>query len=124
LAKLSGIRDAVATLKTGQLSGDRYSDLTTSLIAVADALPTQLSDPQLAATARAVGPIAAAEHLGAQHRDLLSQVLRRNAFAPGELAGLAQLTGAQDERLAEFTRTATPAELTRYSQLINSDAVI
>jgi len=124
LARLSGIRDAVGTLKTGQLSGDRYGNLTRSLIAVADALPTQLSDPQLAATARAVGAIAAAEHLGAQQRDLLIQVFRHNAFGPGELVDLAQLTGAQDERLAEFTRSATPAELTRYGQLINSDDVI
>src|SRR2546421_9250125 len=40
LTKLNGVRDAVGTLKTGQLSGGRYSDLTRSLIAVADALPT------------------------------------------------------------------------------------
>src|SRR2546421_3702803 len=124
LAKLSGIRDAVGTLKTGELSGSRYADLTRSLIAVADALPTQLTDPQLAATARAVGAIAAAEHLGAQQRDLLSQVFRHNSFAPGELAGLAQLVGAQDERLAEFTRSATPAQLARYNQLANSDDMV
>src|SRR5437763_1692061 len=124
VAKLSGIRDAVGTLKAGQLSGDRYADVTGSLIAVADALPTQLSDPQLAATARAVGAISAAEHLGAQQRDLLSQVFRHNAFGPGDLAQLAQLTGAQDERLAEFTRSANPAQLARYAQLANSDDVV
>jgi signal transduction histidine kinase len=123
LAQLQGIRDAVGTLKTGELSGSRYADLTRSLIAVADALPTQLTDPQLAATARGVSAIAAAEHLGAQQRDLLSQVFRRNAFAAGELAELAQLVGAQDERLAEFTRSATPAQLQRYNQLANSDDV-
>ena len=124
VAKLSGIRDAVGTLKAGQLSGDRYADVTGSLIAVADALPTQLSDPQLAATARAVSAISAAEHLGAQQRDLLSQVFRHNAFGPGDLAQLAQLTGAQDERLAEFTRSANPAQLARYAQLANSDDVV
>src|SRR2546421_4345113 len=123
VAKLSGIRDAVGTLKAGQLSGDRYADVTGSLIAVADALPTQLSDPQLAATARAVSAISAAEHLGAQQRDLLSQVFRRSGFAPGEVAALAQLTGAQDERLDEFTRSATPTQLALYTQLIGSDDV-
>src|SRR5205823_526514 len=50
LSKLQAIRDAVRTLKAGQLSGDRYADLSGSLLAVADALPTQLSDAQLAAT--------------------------------------------------------------------------
>ncbi len=123
LAKLGAIRDAVGTLKAGQLSGDRYADLTRSLIAVSDALPNQLSDAQLAATARAVGAIAAAEHLGAQQRDLLIQVFRHNAFSPGELASLAQLAGAQEERLAEFTRSATPSELARYNQVISSDDV-
>src|SRR5947207_309831 len=39
LAQLQGIRDAVGTLKTGELSGSRYADLTRSLISVADALP-------------------------------------------------------------------------------------
>src|SRR2546421_8390907 len=124
LSKLQAVRDAVRTLKAGQLSGDRYADLSRSLIAVADALPTQLSDPQLAATARAVGAISAAEHLGAQQRDLLSPVFRHNAFGPGDLAQLAQLTGAQDERLAEFTRSANPAQLARYAQLANSDDVV
>src|SRR3989440_9537119 len=123
LDKLDGIRQAVGTLKAGQLSGDRYADLSRSLIAVADALPTQLSDAQLAATARAVAAIAAAEHLGAQQRDLLSQVFRRSGFAPGEVAALAQLTGAQDERLDEFTRSATPTQLALYTQLIGSDDV-
>src|SRR5256885_2174932 len=120
LSKLAAVRDAVGSLKAGQLSGDRYADLSRSLIAVADALPTQLSDAQLAATARAVAAIAAAEHLGAQQRDLLSQVFRRSAFAPGEVAGLAQLAGAQDERLAEFARSATPDQLTLYNKLVGS----
>src|SRR3982751_3186134 len=123
LSKLSAVRDTVGTLKAGQLSGDRYADLSRSLIAVADALPTQLSDAQLAATARAVAAIAAAEHLGAQQRDLLSQVFRRNSFAAGEVAQLAQLVGAQDERLAEFTRSATPSQLGSYNQLMGSDDV-
>jgi signal transduction histidine kinase len=123
LSKLQAVRDEVRTLKAGLLSGDRYADLSRSLLAVADALPTQLSDAQLAATARTVAAIAAAEHLGAQQRDLLSPVFRRGSFAPGELAVLAQLAGAQDERLAEFTRSATPSQLASYNQLIGSDDV-
>src|SRR3989440_50221 len=67
--------------------------------------------------------IAAAEHLGAQQRDLLSPVFRRGTFAPGEVAQLAQLVGAQDERLAEFTRSATPGQLGTYNQLMGSDDV-
>src|SRR5205085_6416114 len=124
LDQLPTIRDAVRQLKSGQLSGDRYTPLSLALIAVADALPTQLSDAQLAATARAVGAIAAAEHLGAQQRDLLSQAFRRGSMTNTELADLAELTGAQDERLAEFTRSATPAQLARYNQLANSDDMV
>ncbi len=124
LSKLPGIRDAVTTLKAGQLSGDRYAELSRDLITVADALPTQLSDAQLAATARAVAAIAAAEHLGAQQRDLLGQVFRRGSFAAGELATLAQLAGAQEERLAEFARSATDSQLKVYNQLAASDDVV
>ena len=124
LDQLPTIRDAVRQLKSGQLSGDRYTPLSLALIAVADALPTQLSDAQLAATARAVGAIAAAEHLGAQQRDLLSQAFRRGSMTNTELADLAELTGAQDERIAEFTRSASPAELARYTELLRGDDLL
>src|SRR2546430_7446385 len=119
-----GHATTVRGLKAGQRSGDRYTYLSQSLIAVADALPTQLSDAQLAATARAVGAIAAAEHLGAQQRDLLSQAFRRGSMTPNELAALAQLTGAQDERLAEFTRSASVGDLARYTAMIKGDDVV
>lgn len=122
--QLPTIREAVRGLKVGQLSGDRYSDLSQNLIAVADALPTQLSDAQLAATARAIGAVTAAERLGAQQRDLLTQVFRRGSMTPAELAELGQLTGAQDERFAEFTRGATPAQLARYTDIVRGDDVV
>jgi signal transduction histidine kinase len=124
LGGLRPVRDNVRALKPGQLAGDRYADLSRALIAVADALPTQLSDAQLAATARAVGAIAAAEHLGAQQRDLLSQVFRRGTLAPGDVADLAVLTGAQEERFAEFTRDASKEELDRYDKMVRSDEVV
>ena len=123
LTQLSGVRQKVQDLKPGQLSGDQYAELSSSLIAVADALPTQLSDAQLAATARSAAAIAAAEHLGAQQRDLLTQAFRRGALTSGEVAELAQITGAQDERIAEFTRSASPVELARYQELSKSDDV-
>src|SRR2546430_7047701 len=49
-------------------------------------------------------------------RDLLSPAFRRGSFASGEVAQLAQLVGAQDERLAEFTRSATPGQLGTYNR--------
>jgi signal transduction histidine kinase len=118
------VRDTVRGLKPGQLSGDKYTELSQNLIAVADALPTQLSDAQLAATARAIGAVTAAERLGAQQRDLLSQVFRRGSMTPAELAELGQLTGAQDERFAEFTRGATSAQLARYTDIVHGEDVV
>jgi signal transduction histidine kinase len=122
--RLPQVRQASRTLKAGQLSGDQYAELAGSLIAVADALPTQLSDAQLAATARAVAAIMAAEHLGAQQRDLLLQVFRRGSMTATELATLAQLTGAQDERIAEFTRGASGKEFNDYTDMARSDDMI
>src|SRR5436305_1409393 len=110
--------------RTRRLRSTRLRLLLPTLVALADALPTQLSDAQLAATARAVGAIAAAEHLGAQQRDLLSQAFRRGSMTTAELAGLAELTGAQDERIAEFTRSASPAELARYTELLRGDDLL
>ncbi len=124
VTRLPAIRGANRGLKSGQLSGDQYADLANSLIAVADALPTQLSDAQLAATARAVAAIVAAEHLGAQQRDLLMQAFRRGSMTSAELATLAQLTGAQDERIAEFTRGASKIEQARYTELLRGDDMI
>ncbi|HEY2670377.1 MAG TPA: ATP-binding protein [Rugosimonospora sp.] len=116
LGTLDTVRAGVQKLGADALSGNQYDDIRHAVLAVADALPTTLADADLAATARAVAAIARAEYYGAQQRDLLRQVFLRGSFLPGEQAQLDQLVGAQDERLAEFSRNATAEQQALYNR--------
>ena len=107
LGTLGTLRAQVAHLNADESGSELYDDVRHAVLSFADALPTTLSDPDLADTARAVAAIARAEHYGAEQRELLHLVLTRHAFAPGEQEELGRLVGAQDERLAEFNRNAT-----------------
>ncbi|MFG2059508.1 nitrate- and nitrite sensing domain-containing protein [Micromonospora sp. NPDC048930] len=91
----------------GDSADPTYVTLVESLLAVADALPAQLRDADLANGARQVAAVAAQEHLASLERDLLRGVFVRGSLAPGELAGLARLRGAREQRQAEFLRIAT-----------------
>ncbi|SBT49405.1 sensor histidine kinase [Micromonospora narathiwatensis] len=105
-------------------SGDpAYGHLVESLLAVADALPAQLHDTDLANGAREVAAVAAQEHLASVERGLLREVFVRGALAPGELARLGQLRGAGEQRQAEFLRIATGPANTAWYRLIDGSDV-
>ena len=112
--RLTATRAQVTALPASQLSAASYRQITEALIAVADALPQQISDPTLSTKARALVAVAVDLHLGAQERDLLRGVFRRGAYAGTELSQLATLVGAQQERRAEFGRSASTAQRTSY----------
>ena len=95
-----------------------YLALAESLLAVADALPGQLRDPELANRAREVAAVAAQEHLAALERDLLRTVFVRGELARGELARLGRLRGAQEQRQAEFSRIAGARAVDAYTRLL------
>ncbi|HKT01200.1 MAG TPA: nitrate- and nitrite sensing domain-containing protein, partial [Rugosimonospora sp.] len=117
------MRAATDRLDADQLSAPTYEDLNRNLLAIADAIPELMTDVELGASARAAAAIATAEHLAAQERDLLRGVFRRGAFQPGELATLASLTGAENERLAEFNRYATNSQRDEYTSLMSAEDV-
>ncbi len=109
------------------LGGDNadptYVTMVDSLLAVADALPAQLRDTELANEARAVAAVATQEHLASLERDLLRGVFVRGDLVPGELAGLGRLRGAREQRQAEFLRIATGTASTAWYRLVTgSDA--
>ncbi|SCE86678.1 Signal transduction histidine kinase [Micromonospora viridifaciens] len=105
------------------LAGDSadtgYGTLVESLLAVADALPAQLRDTDLANRARQVAAVAAQEHLAALERELLRGVFVRGALTRGELTRLGQLRGAREQRQAEFLRIATGPAHTAWYRLID-----
>ncbi|MBY8875867.1 nitrate- and nitrite sensing domain-containing protein [Micromonospora sp. PLK6-60] len=114
-----GQLDPTRALAVGAGSADpAYVALVDALLAVADALPAQVRDTELANGAREVAAVAAQEHLAALERDLLRTVFIRGELADGELVRLGQLRGAREQRQAEFSRIATAPAAAAWRRLI------
>ncbi|SCL17190.1 Signal transduction histidine kinase [Micromonospora nigra] len=114
--------DQFAAAREAALTGDggdpTYQTLVESLLAVADALPAQVRDPDLANGAREVAAVATQEHLAALERDLLRTVFVRGELGRGDLARLGRLRGAQEQRQAEFSRIAGRPATAAYTRLL------
>ncbi|MFV2102590.1 nitrate- and nitrite sensing domain-containing protein [Micromonospora sp. LOL_024] len=115
---LDQLDDARGTALRAATADPTYVGLVDSLLAVADALPAQLRDPELANRAREVATVAAQEHLASLERDLLRAVFVRGTLAPGELTQLGRLRGAQEQRQAEFSRIAGERATGAYARLL------
>ncbi|MGC4895293.1 nitrate- and nitrite sensing domain-containing protein [Micromonospora sp. DT31] len=109
------------------LAGERgdvaYGSLVESLLTVADALPSQLRDADLANEAREVAAVAAQEHLSALERDLLRAVFVRGGLQRGELGRLGRLRGAREQRQAEFLRIASGSARADWYRLVDGTDV-
>ncbi|MFI7216864.1 sensor histidine kinase [Micromonospora maritima] len=126
LDEANGRLDQLGPARELALAGERgdpaYGTLVESLLAVADALPSQLRDAGLANEAREVASVAAQEHLSALERDLLRAVFVRGVLERGELARLGRLRGAREQRQAEFLRIASaPANAAWYRLVDGTD---
>lgn len=91
-----------STRLTAQASGDfqievsaAYATMRQSLIALAQAIPPQLSQTSLIEDARAVALAAELDDLAAQQLDLLLRAFRSQHLLPGELVALASLEGRE-----------------------------
>ncbi|GIJ21092.1 sensor histidine kinase [Micromonospora lutea] len=115
---LDQLGEARATALTTDNADGLYVALVESLLAVADALPAQLRDPELANRAREVAAVASQEHLASLERDLLRAIFIRGELAGGELTRLGRLRGAQEQRQAEFSRIAGERATDAYTRLI------
>ena len=107
LGRLGLARKTATGSSASGFSDTAYRDVAEALLAVADALPAQLRDADLAGAAREVAVGAAREHLAALERDLVGGVLVRGRATTAELTALARLRGAQDQRQAEFAQIAS-----------------
>lgn len=118
-SRLGATREAADNNAAISLMADPvYRPLAEALLAIADAVPAQIADIELANAARAVASVAAVEHFAALERDLLRVVFSRGSVEPGELGAMSELRGARDQRVAEFQRAASPAERTVYDDEI------
>jgi signal transduction histidine kinase len=88
---------------------DAYDQISERLIAVADAVPAQLTHRELIEIARPVMLVAELEHLAAKQLDLLRRVFDRQRLEPGELVTLAGWAGGERQRRDELQRLAGSA---------------
>ncbi|MBQ1075579.1 nitrate- and nitrite sensing domain-containing protein [Micromonospora sp. C31] len=116
--QLGQLEPARGSALGGTSADPAYLSLVESLLAVADALPAQVRDRELANRAREVAAVAAQEHLAAVERDLLRTVFVRGTLANGELVRLGRLRGAQEQRQAEFSRIASRSAADAYTRLV------
>ncbi|WP_432981704.1 nitrate- and nitrite sensing domain-containing protein [Dactylosporangium sp. CA-233914] len=100
-----------------------YGGLADALLAVADAVPGQIADIELANAARALAATAAIEHYSAVERDLLRTVFSRGGLQPGDLGNLSLVQGARGQRQADFRRVATPEQQALYSSEVRGTDV-
>ncbi|HEU4422917.1 MAG TPA: ATP-binding protein [Pilimelia sp.] len=82
-----------------------------AVLAVAESLPEQIAEPELARRARAAAALAGAAHTVAVQRDLLRGAASRKALSTAELTALARLDALAAERIAGYRRTATTDEV-------------
>jgi hypothetical protein len=125
--QLDRLDTARSQARAGSLLGAQtdlvFHDIVAALLAVADALPSQLRDPDLASAAREVAALAAVEHYHALARDLLRAVFSRGSLEGGELVELARLDTARQQREAEFARVAGAAARARYDRTVTGPDV-
>jgi signal transduction histidine kinase len=100
-----------------------FDDLTHALVGVAEAIAAEPVDPRLAANARVVAILNAAEHRAAEERSLLREVFTRGKFLPGELAELAELRGAESDRIEQLASVAPPMARDRYAEVVQGPDV-
>lgn len=123
---MSQVVAARPTAVVGDPAGadERYRVVMPSLLAIADALPTLISDRALASHARAIAALASAKHALAEQRDLLRRVYSRKRFSPGEAVLLARQVAVELERRAVFTATADDRGRMRLTEhLVGPDVV-
>jgi hypothetical protein len=107
-------RQTATNSATGPATDAVYRAISESLLAVADALPAQIADIELANAARAVAALASVEYFASVERDQLRAIFVRGTLLPGNLIAVAEVVGAREQRESEFKRVATVDEANVY----------
>jgi signal transduction histidine kinase len=92
-----------------------YDAMLTSLLALADALPAQMSDPRLIELSRSVALTAGLDRLAAFQLDLITRGLFLHTLQPGDPILLAQWVGAERTQIDTLTKLRPAGQL--FSQL-------
>jgi len=101
---------------------DAYNAVTNAMIGIADAVPSQLSEPRLLESARAVVLVTELEHLASEQLDLLRRVFTAERLERSELVRLAAWQGAERQQLDVIERLPGRTD-ERFDQLVTGDDV-
>jgi len=120
---LDAARAEAPVAVTGPNGDKRYRDIAAAVLAVADALPSEIRDPDLAGRARSVAAVAAIEFYNSIERDALYTAFGAKKFAPGGLAAVTATFGGREQREAEFLRSAATEDRILYTELMQGPDV-
>jgi signal transduction histidine kinase len=118
LTGLDAARTLAEATPTAAAGDKAYRDIAAAVLSIADALPGQIQDPDLASRARSVAAVAAIEYFNSLERDALYTAFTAKKFSPGALASLAAIFGGREQREAEFLRSAANEDRLLYTNLM------
>lgn len=114
-ARESAVSKTVATASAGDTM---FRDTATSLLTVADALASQVLDPELASAVREVAAVVSVEHLAAVERDLLRSTFSSGSIQAAQVTELSRLEGSRQQLETQFLRTSTRSARETYKRIV------
>ena len=109
LAALAQVREAAPNETDGsELLLRSYDTMTRSLLALADAVPAQLSDPGLVQLAQSLALIGQLDRLAALQLDVIARALNEHAVRPADAQQLSEWIGEERTRV-DTLHNLTPA---------------
>jgi HAMP domain-containing protein len=114
LGRLNGLEDTRQNVaaRTMAASGalNSYNDVVTDLLNANRELGSRISDPNLSQAVGAFVAVSRIKELAALERELITGVLAKGSFDPGQFRSYTSTLSTRGVLLSEFQATATPAQ--------------
>ncbi len=133
-AKLGRIEARLSRLKEIRAAGldsdidaaaatNAYTSIIEELLDFNGEIGQDSKDEEITQSVRALDALARTEEFAARQRGLLFRAISDGAFAPGELTELGDEQARRDSSLADFQRSASPAQISLYNSLLSGSDV-
>jgi signal transduction histidine kinase len=97
---------------------DKYAEFIDELINLDEAISQGNSDAELAQTARSLAALARAKEDSSEERGYLAAALASKSFLPNTFDAFQAVRAQRDTDIAEFTASATPAQVQFYNDTV------
>ena len=126
-ARLSRLKEIRAAGLDSQIDAaaatNAYTSIIEELLEFNGEIGQDSKDEEITKSVRALDALARTEEFAARQRGLLFRAISDGAFAPGELTELADEQARRDGSLADFQRSASPAQISLYNSLLSGSDV-